>query len=335
MTCGSCGAPIVRGLTRCPFCGASAKYAMTESGALPYEVAAQGSREQKEELEPPEPRWDLEGPQGNVHSYRRAMRGIHERWASLERRRRVSRSSLGCLTFGVFFVLFTVSCTIFSLVESQALMRSQAQEPSTSEITATALANPNPYFPGKGLLTVNEPLGDNSTSAWTDYSADPRPPNQGCDFQDGSYDTSKPDSNTPSIKYCLANRTQFRNFAYQIEMINHQGEDGGLVFRANSQDEYYYFYISINGFYALWLNSGAQGKILARGSSQYIRQGNGQANILAIVADGPTIDLYVNHASLATVHDGTYSVGKIGTAVGAPDKIATEREFDNAKVWTW
>lgn len=335
MTCGACGAPIVSGLTRCPFCGASAKYATTESGALPYEVAAPGPREKKEEPEPPAPRWDLEGPQGNTHSYRRAMRGIYERWAALERRRRVSKSPLGCLLPGVFFLLFVVGCSIFSLIGSQALMRSQAQEPSTSDITATVLANPNPYFPGKGLLTINEPLSDNSISAWTDYSADPRPPNQGCDFQNGSYDTSKSDSKTPGIKYCLANHTQFRDFAYQIEMINHQGEDGGLVFRANTQGEYYYFYISINGSYALWLNSGVQGKILTRGSSQYIRQGNGQANILAVVADGSTIDLYVNHASLATVHDSTYSAGKIGTAVGAPDTMATEREFDNAKVWTW
>lgn len=335
MTCGSCGAPIAGGLTRCPFCGASAKYAMTESGALPYELVPQAPREKKEELEPPAPRWDLEGPQGNVHSYRRAMRAIHERWASLERRRRVSKSSLGCLLLGLFFLLFVISCTIFSLVESQALMRSQSQEPSAGNLTATALANPDPYYPGKGLLTMNEPLSENSTSAWTNYSADPRPPNQGCAFQNGSYDTSKPDSNTPSIKYCLANHTQFRNLTYQIEMINHQGGDGGITFRANATGEYYYFYISINGYYALWLNTGARGKFLAQGASQVIRQGNGQANTLAVVADGTTIDLYVNHVHLATVHDGTYSRGKIGTAVGAPDMVATEREFDNIKVWAW
>ncbi len=334
MTCGSCGAPIASGLTHCPFCGASAKYAMTEAGTLPYEPVPQ-PREKKEELEPPEPRWDLEGPQGNVHSYRRAMRGIAERWAALERRRRVGKSSLGCLLTGVFFLLFVISCTIFSLFESQVLMRSQAQEPSASDITATALVNPDPYYPGKGLLTMNEPLSENSASAWTDYSADPRPPNQGCAFQGGLYVTSKPTTPTPGIHYCLANHTKFQNLAYQIEMFNHQGENGGIVFRASAKNRYYYFSISVNGQYTLWLNTGTRGKVLAQGSSQEIRQGEKQANTLAVVANGATIDLYVNYVHLATVHDGTYSEGKIGTAVGAPDTIATEREFDRVKVWAW
>jgi uncharacterized Zn finger protein (UPF0148 family) len=335
MTCGACGAPIARGLVKCPFCGASVKYAITDSGALPYEYVPEAAERQKEP-EPPEPRWDLEAPAGNSHSYYRAMRLVFERWAALERRRRVARGPLGCAVTSVVFVIFAASCAVFSLVSSQARMPGVVSTPSAEDITATATANPDPYVP-EGLLTLDNLLDENSNAAWMNYTSDSRPINQGCTFQNGSYDTSKSTQPTPGIRACLANGTNFSNFAYQIEMQSVQGQSGGLVFRASTPDHFYYFYINVNGYYALWLNTGAgaQGRTLIQGKSQFIRQGNYRLNILAVVADGPTLKLYDNYALLTTVQDETYSSGKIGTAVGAPDTLATECLFNNAKVWSW
>ncbi len=334
MTCGACGAPIARGMIKCPFCGASVKYAITESGTLPYEYVP-GTTEQQEP-DPPQPRWDLEGPAGNSHSYYRAMRSIFERWAALERRRRVARGPLGCAITTVLFVFFAASCAVFSLASSQARIPGVVATPSARDITATATANPNPYTAG-GLLTLNDLLDENSDSAWMNYTSDSRPINQGCDFQDGSYNTSKSAQPTPGIRACLATGTNFSNFAYQIEMQNFQGRSGGLVFRASAPEQFYYFYINTDGSYALWLNTGAgaQGKTLAQGKSQFIRTGNHPLNILAVVADGPTLKLYDNYTLLTAVLDRTYSGGKIGTAVGAPDTLATECLFNNAKVWSW
>lgn len=319
----------------CPFCGASVKYAITEAGILPYEYVPEAlHNQQKPAL--PEPRWDLEGPAGNSHSYYKAMRSVFERWATLERRRRVGKGPLGCAVTSVLFVLFTASCAVFSLVSSQARLSGVASVPSADDIAATATANPDPYAAG-GLLTLNNLLNDNSRAAWMNYTSDSRPINQGCAFQDGSYDTSKDAEQALAIRACLASETNFGNFAYQIEMQCLQGQSGGLVFRASELEHFYYFYINTNGSYALWLNTGrdAQGRLLAQGTSLVIKQSDHRLNILAVVADGTMLKLYANYVLLATVQDRMYSDGKIGTAVGAPDRLPTECLFNEAKVWSW
>lgn len=335
MTCGACGAPIARGMGNCPFCGASVKYAITDAGRLPYEYVPE-TPDTREEADPPEPRWDLEGPAGNSHSYYRAMRSVFERWAALERRRRVGRGPLGCAVTSVLFVLFTASCAVFSLVSSQTRLSGVVSTPAADDIAATATANSNPYTAG-GVLTLDNLLDDNSHAAWMNYTSDSRSINQGCAFQDGSYDTSKDAQRAPGVRACLANKTKFGNFAYQVEMQCLQGQSGGLVFRASELEHFYYFYITTNGSYALWLHAGleVQSRVLIQGTSRDIRQSDYRSNILAVAADGPMLKLYVNYVLLATVQDGTYNSGKIGTAVGAPDGLATECLFNNAKVWSW
>lgn len=336
MKCGSCGAPIADGMINCPFCGASVKYAITEAGTLPYEYVPGEASKEPEEPVPPKARWDLERPGGNSHSYYKAMRATFERWAALERRRRVGKGRLGCALTALIFVLFVTSCAIFSLASTQARFQRPAGTPSPADLTATATTNPDPYI-SRGLLTLNNLLNENSSANWMNYSSDSRPINRGCTFQDGSYDTSKPAQHAPAIRYCLANATSFSDFTYQIQALDLQGQSGGLIFRENAPGNFYYFSISINGSYTLWLNSGAgtQGRVLAQGTSRVIARTDNRFNILAVVADGPSISLYVNYFLLTTVHDETYRTGRIGTAVGAPDTLTTEYLFNNAKVWTW
>lgn len=336
MTCGSCGAPLASGQNSCPFCGASTKYALTEKGQLPYEFVPAEAR-LGEKPEPPKPRWDLEGPQGNNYSRWQARRRIDSMWASLERRRRVGKGSLGCLLTGLFFIALAGSCTIFALLSSRTIQQSQAQTQilPASEKTATATANPNPYPPHTGTLALDDPLYDNSsTTFWMDYSSDPTTTNQGCLFKNGSYDTKKSAQDRPGVKYCLAYNTRFQNFAYQIDMANISGQTGGIIFRQNAPDNFYYFTISIDGSYSLWLMADHSQELLKHGFSQAIAQGNSQINTLAVVANGTTIDLYANQAQLTTIHNGAYSTGRIGTAVGTSDRETTERMFNNIKVWT-
>jgi len=331
MTCGSCGAPIAGGIMSCPFCGASVKYALTEAGTLPYEYLPKTSQPQQGSGLP-EPRWDLEGPAGNARSYQRAMRSVFQRWAALERRRRVGRGPLGCAVTSALFVLFTASCAVFSLVSSQARLSG----PSAEAIAATATANPDPYTT-KGQLMLNDQLDDNSSAVWMNYTSDSRPFNQRCIFQSGSYDTSRDRQRTPGVHTCLASETHFTNFAYQIEMQCLQGQSGGLVFRAGDLQHFYSFSINTDGSYTLWLNDGpgAQGKMLTAGTSLSIRRSDHHVNILAVVADGTMLRLYANDDFLIAVQDATYASGKIGTAVGAPDGLATECLFNAAKVWSW
>ncbi len=339
MKCGSCGAPLARGIHRCPFCGASAKYAFTEQGQLPYEpVPSMPHAEKPEPLKPPEPRWDLEPPQGTSYSRWRSLRGIYRTWASLERRRSSNKSGRGCLLTGVLFVLIVILCGEISFAESRAYQRILAMTPtptlSAREMTATATTSPNPYQPHQGLLALSDPLnGNNGEYAWMDYNLDQTSTNQGCEFQDKAYSTSKPAQNVPRLRYCLAVETHFQNFAYQIDMTNRRGHSGGIIFRQNAPSNFYYFSLTIDGSYTLWLNTGNTGKILAHGSSTAIHRGNKQINTLAVVANSATIDLYANNVHLTTAYDKTYSAGRIGTAVGTPDAAATTCSFANAEVW--
>ena len=337
MVCGSCGAPLARGIPNCPFCGASAKFALTEQGQLPYEATL--SEAPAEELPPPEPRWDLEPPQGTSYARWRALRGVYRSWATMERRRYVPRNERGCLVIGAMFLLIFTTCTWFSMIASRAYRHSLALTPvptlSASEMTATASTYPNPYLPYTGLITLNDPLVDNNNGhVWMDYSVDKTSTNQGCAFQDSAYMTSKPALRTPALHYCLAINTHFQDFVYQITMESVSGHSGGIIFRQNIPDAFYYFYIDTDGSYTLWLNNGGTGKILTRGFSPAIRHGYRQLNTLAVVANGANIDLYANNEHLTAVRDATYRAGKIGTAVGAPDSVETQCLFKNAAVWT-
>lgn len=58
--------------------------------------------------------------------------------------------------------------------------------------------------------------------------------------------------------------------------------------------------------------------------------GLGQSNTIAVVANGSTIDLYVNSQKVDSVNDSTFSQGYVGVAAST----STEAVFSNAVVWT-
>lgn len=51
---------------------------------------------------------------------------------------------------------------------------------------------------------------------------------------------------------------------------------------------------------------------LARGNASAIKQGINQSNVIAVVANGSSFDLYVNGQKIDSASDGTYSQGFIG-----------------------
>jgi hypothetical protein len=340
MHCGVCGTPIPEGRAHCLYCGATVKYALTEQGNLPYEQISSPPGQSDEPDKMPAPRWDLEGPEGNAHSRWLSMRDTYSRWAALERRRRVSKSALGCFSTGILLLLIFASCGILSFMESREVQQTQAhaQGLSASEMTATAITDPDPYPPHKGLIKLNDSLSDsNGSGGWMDYASDPTTTNQGCAFKNNAYTATQPQQNMPEeVTPCLAYNTDFQNFAYQITMANdEQGSSGGIVFRQCAPGAFYYFYIAPNGSYGLWINTGKFGKALAEGYSKAIYEGTA-SNVLGVVASGSTLNLYVNQQYVTSVSDATYSWGRIGTAVRTPDRTeATERTFNNAQVWAF
>lgn len=67
-------------------------------------------------------------------------------------------------------------------------------------------------------------------------------------------------------------------------------------------------------------------------TSQAIKTGNGQSNILTIIAQGDIIDLYINKQFVNSVHDNSYTSGEIGVFAGNTGNI-TDAAFNWIRVW--
>ncbi|HLJ36179.1 MAG TPA: serine/threonine-protein kinase [Ktedonobacteraceae bacterium] len=198
---------------------------------------------------------------------------------------------------------------------------------STQGARAT-VTDKNPYSPFTGTLALNDPLHDNSRG--NNWDTNPTPFGT-CNFTGNGYDVAAPIIKT--YHRCMAEKTDFSNFAYQVDMTITAGDCGAIIFRGNTTNyQYYYFHICQDGSYALWLytHSGYESKIFISGSSPNVHSG---LNVIAVVANNTAISMYINHQFVTTIQDSTYSHGQIGVAVDSNNN-STEVVFSNAKVWT-
>ena len=238
---------------------------------------------------------------------------------------------------------FTTTAQYTAHINATATAQAQVNTPATAQVqatvraqanaTATAVALQSPYG---GTLALNDPLRDNSQGHdWGQgYAAQ-------CTFSDGVLHVPVMPAVGPDYRSCIAANTNFSNFAYQVQMTITKGDGGGIIFRSNSSgSQLYYFRVGQDGSYDLNLSTGqAPDKKVQSGSSSAIRTGLNQSNVIAVVAGGSAINLYVNHRLIASVNDGTYSQGAIGVFAfdnGHPQSniVSTEAVFSNAKVWT-
>src|SRR5205823_3902093 len=177
-------------------------------------------------------------------------------------------------------------------------------------------------------LALYDPLrNDSSGSGWDKGS-------KICAFTAGAYHVSA--IGTSHLVDCFAQASDFSNFAYEVQMSIIKGDVGGMVFRADSANNTYYsFFVAQNGYYSLY-TCGKTCKSLVSKFSPSINQGLNKTNLLAVVAMGTTITLYVNHKQLASVNDSTYNLGQIGLIAGPGPNTTdpTEVVYNNLKVWS-
>ena len=118
------------------------------------------------------------------------------------------------------------------------------------------------------------------------------------------------------------------------------GDYGGIVFRTDStHTKFYYFRIGKDGSYEVVLyravgesKTGTNVQVLKSGTSLAIKTGLNQANIVAVVASGSDLDLYVNRKHIAYVSDSTFSQGQLGVCAANASKL-TEVVYGDALVW--
>ncbi len=188
----------------------------------------------------------------------------------------------------------------------------------------------NPYPPNTGTLTLNDPLSDNSNGYFWGETNDS---GAGCIFTGGAYHAFA--SNKVTNRLCTAGTTNYSNFAYEIQMTFIQGDGGGIVFRYDeSKGTGYLFRVGSDGSYAIDIyNNNNFISTLKSSSSSAINIGLNKTNLIAVVANGSNIDLYVNNQPVDSVSDNSYSQGEIGVAASDVSN-QTEAVFSNAKVWT-
>jgi eukaryotic-like serine/threonine-protein kinase len=183
---------------------------------------------------------------------------------------------------------------------------------------------------------LNDPLRDYSKGYnWQEMSDK----NGSCTFREGAYH-AKMVQGAAYVTPCSAQNTDFTNFTYEVQMKILHGDCGALLFRsASTTTNYYYFEVCVDGTYALYLYGKSiasnAGTFIAPHSDIAIHKGLNQTNVVAVVAQVSTLDLYVNHSQVASISDGTSTNGQIGVAAdGSMSNSSTEVAFSNARVWT-
>lgn len=196
---------------------------------------------------------------------------------------------------------------------------------STQTLTPTPTHTPQSIYE---LATSKSPFLANSLSnnsalyPWREGTN-----NKGtCIFTGGANHNIEP---TPGYFHgCGPSGVNLRDLVYQVQMTIVKGDAGGISFRWSSNDHHYMFLINQDGSYELR----ADYVIIQGGSSSAIKGGLNQSNLIAIVAQGNTLDLFVNKHYITSVNDSTNSEGGIGIEAHAISQ-PTEVEFRNAMVW--
>ena len=319
MQCRSCSTQLAEGAAYCPTCGAVTPYNVAASGISPYAPTV-ASSPSGAPLQAPPLATDYgspphgappQNPYGPLNPYAVPLRSPPP---PLPRR----HVKIGLIIGAVVLVVALASAGVFASF-TQLAKNGQA-----------VAATENPYT-HSGKLNFSDPLTDNSQGH--KWAQDPI----NCGFTDGAYHVKAP---LPHYNdFCLGNATYYSDFAFEVQMTIIKGDEGGIIFRQQpnlyTTGGYYHyaFRISPGGGYDLTAKLGRTQVLLVSGRSEAIKQGLNQTNLIAVVAQGNTIIIYVNHQQVGRIPDNTFSNGQIGFIASAP-LDPTEVVFSNAKVWT-
>jgi hypothetical protein len=204
-----------------------------------------------------------------------------------------------------------------------------AQAVATAQVVATATALQNIYNQAtSGAPDFSDPMNGSNVGNWEIGNNG----QESCSFRRGAFHVVETQKNI-SLG-CLAQNTNYRNFALQAKVTIIKGDEGGIVFRGSiGSSRLYTFGITPQGEFELVVFRGSgPGKPLLVGPGTTIKTQPGQANLLTVVARGSLFYLYINKQYVDSVRDSTFSVGAIGV-FAANSKHSTEAAFSNVQVW--
>jgi hypothetical protein len=199
---------------------------------------------------------------------------------------------------------------------------------------ATAIAMQELYIQAtSGNPALNDSLHSQNGNKWDVVNTRGE---GSCSFKDNAYHAT---AQQPDYLFaCFATTPSFSNFAYQVQMTILQGDYGGIIFRATGvNSKYYYLRVGKDGAYDLSVShetNSTHDQILKSGiASSMITTGLHQPNLVAVLANGSNLYLYLNQKFLVQIHDNTYQLGQIGVFGGDFASTSADVAFANVKVW--
>ncbi len=192
------------------------------------------------------------------------------------------------------------------------------------------------YLSGHGTLLFFDPLSQERGSEWSSYSINGT--GGACQFIGGAYHASQ--QQTKYLQWCPTRRT-FDNFAFEVQLTITRGNCGGVIFRIENLEHYYYFGVCQNGRSGLrkYVSlSDSDSQLLYITNNPAIHAGLGHQNTIAVIASGSTMTFYVNEQEIAHVWDSSYTVGQValvaGPYQGGFGDDVTDVAYRNARLWT-
>ncbi len=208
----------------------------------------------------------------------------------------------------------------------------QAGATTTAQVGATGTAIAQPLIDYKNITAkapglLNDSLSAPSTNNWDT--------NANCSFKGGTYHAIE--TQTGFFYDCAAKATNFTHFLFQVKMTFLKGIYGGIFFRSDPGNSKYYLlrFNRETGHYNLYLYTDKQAnnaKTLLDGTNADFKTDMNQANLIAVLARGKTITLYVNSVYVNSVSDSTFAGGQIGV-FAEDNQEASEISFEQAQVW--
>lgn len=259
---------------------------------------------------------------------------------SPQKRRGFSTAAVLLVVLVFVVIIGSVGVLFFVHNNQVAASNSQATATTVAQATATQLAHAhatatfvtefrNPYPPNTGTLALLDPLTNASNVPTFRWDT-----NANCQFQSGGYHVNE--SQQKTFFPCQAHAKTFTNFAYQATMTIISGDCGGLLFRSDDKGTNLYLYeVCEDATYSLikFTGNNATTLFVASNPSPLLHQGLNQQNVLAVDANGSTIDLYANNQLLSSQSDAALSSGEIGMLAINLTSAKTDVAYQNARVW--
>lgn len=137
------------------------------------------------------------------------------------------------------------------------------------------------------------------------------------------------------LVWTTAGRT-YQDVKVEVKVRSEQVADNHYgVFCRYTDGQFYYFAISTDGYYAIFLRD-ENGNLLPLTGQAMLRSSlirtDGNENRLAAVCEGTRLTLYINGEQAAQVEDETLERGDIGMAAGTVRQGGTIVWFDDLKV---